>query len=49
MITDNENNAGNGGGVNLEVGEGKILNFQVYLQDSILVIQTRCKYVFGLF
>ena len=37
------------GGGNLAVGGGKILNFQVYLQDSILVVQTRCKYVFGLF
>ena len=42
--------AGNGGGGKFGCWEGgKILNFQVYLQDSILFVQTRCKYVFGLF
>ena len=37
------------GEVNLEVGRGKISNFQVDLQDSILVVRTRYKYVYGSF
>ena len=35
--------------VNLMVGVGKIFDFQVDLQHSILVVRTCYKYVFGLF
>ena len=41
--------AGMSGEVNAMVGEGKIFDFHVDVQDSILIVRTCYKYVFGPF